>query len=159
MPRLEWSDDYALQAQMDATHREFIALLADVEAALSGDRTDLLAPYARLLEHTVEHFAQEDRWMAATGFAAENCHAFQHQAVLQVMREVDRRARADNDFEPLERAVAELAAWFPMHAQTMDAALAYHMAQVGFDPLRPPAVETRGAQEELITGCGSKVCT
>jgi hemerythrin-like metal-binding protein len=159
MPRLEWSDDFALQPQMDDTHHEFIGLLAGVEAALWAERTDLLAQYARLLEHTIEHFAQEGRWMAATGFAAENCHAFQHQAVLQVMREVDRRAREENDFEPLERAVAELATWFPMHAETMDAALAHHMAQVGFDPLRPQAIETREEQEALITGCGSNACT
>jgi len=160
MPRLVWSDDFALQPQMDLTHREFIDLLAEVEAAMSAARPELLARYARLLEHTVAHLAQEDRWMAATGFAAENCHAFQHQSVLQVMREVDRLAREENDFEPLERAVAELAAWFPIHAETMDAALAYHMGQVGFDPLRPQAASraAREGQEALISGCGSKAC-
>jgi hemerythrin-like metal-binding protein len=158
MPTLEWSDEFALQPQMDTTHREFVELLAATELALAADRTDLLARFGALLAHTAEHFAQENRWMAATGFAPENCHAFQHDAVLQVMREVDRRARDDGDFGPLERAVAELAAWFPIHAQSMDAALIYHMAQVGFDPVRPDAGVGRTASAEPIAGCGSHAC-
>ena len=70
--------------------------------------------------------------MVASGFEPENCHTFQHRAVLQVMSECYRRARDDNDFEPL-RLVGELAIWFPQHAQQMDAALAQHLASVGFD--------------------------
>ena len=71
--------------------------------------------------------------MVASGFEPENCHTFQHRAVLQVMSECYRRARDDNDYEPLRLAVGELAIWFPQHAQQMDAALAQHLASVGFD--------------------------
>lgn len=162
MSTLAWTDDLALQhPQMDLTHQEFVALLAEAEAARApGQEARLLEAFQTLVDHTVAHFGQEDRWMAATGFAPENCHAFQHQSVLQVMQECERRARAETpDFEPLRIAVHELAIWFPQHARMMDAALAQHMAAVGFDPDtgRCTALPV-AAGEPALTGCGSGSC-
>ena len=169
MTPLTWSTELTLaHPQMDATHEEFVALLAAADQALAGPEPALLAAWDALLVHTVEHFAQEDRWMAATGFAPDNCHAFQHQTVLQVMQECARRARGIGaeggvpDAEPLKLAVGELAIWFPQHAQKMDAALAEHMASLGFDAEtgqchksgREPAL----AGAEAITGCGGGSC-
>ena len=158
MSTLRWSPTLALDhPQMDRTHEEFVDLLAAADAALAGAEAPLLAAFERLVAHTVEHFAQEERWMAATGFAPGNCHAYQHQAVLQVMHECARRARDEADFEPLRLAVGELAVWFPQHAQMMDAALAQHLAQVGFDVASGRcAVPPQPA--EAMTGCGSATC-
>lgn len=159
MSTLTWSDAFVLQQPlMDATHVEFVDLLAQAEAALTLAEPELLARFEALVAHTALHFAQEDRWMAATGFALENCHTFQHQAVLGVMTECAKRAREMGNFEPLRMAVQELASWFPQHAQMMDAALAEHMAAIGFDPV--------GGQSDVvivdaapITGCTSSSCT
>ena len=162
MTTLTWTDSLVLQhPQMDATHEEFVALLADAETALPGPDAVLLAAFEALVEHTVEHFAQEDRWMAATGFAPENCHAFQHQAVLGVMQECAKRAKlADKpDFEPPRLAVGELATWFPQHAQMMDAALAQHMSSLGFDPATGQCSEAARAEGAAITGCGGTSCS
>lgn len=161
MTTLTWTDSLVLQhPQMDATHEEFVELLADAEAAMSGPDAVLLAAFEALVTHTVEHFAQEDRWMAATGFAPENCHAFQHQAVLGVMQECAKRARAETpDFEPLRLAVGELATWFPQHAQMMDAALAQHMVSVGFDASTGACREPALADGSPITGCGGSSCS
>ena len=154
MTTLTWSDALALQQpQMDATHEEFVALLADTEAALTQPEPELLARFEALVEHTVEHFAQEDSWMAATGFAPENCHAGQHQGVLALMTECAKRAREGADFEPLKIAVEELGTWFPQHAQTMDAGLAEHLAAVGFDPATGHC-EIVIADAVPIRGCG-----
>lgn len=159
MTTLSWSDTLALDhPQMDRTHEEFVDLLASAAAALPGPEAPLLQAFDQLIAHTVEHFAQEERWMAATGFAPENCHAFQHQAVLGVMSECAKRARDSADFEPLRLAVDELAIWFPQHAQMMDAALAQHLASVGFDPstgqcAHPPQ------PAEALTGCGGQSCS
>ena len=161
MTTLAWNDSLALQhPQMDATHEEFVALLADTSGRLAGPEAELLARFETLVEHTVAHFAQEERWMMATGFAPENCHAFQHQAVLGVMQECARRAAQAEapDFEPLRLAVGELAVWFPQHAQMMDAALAQHLAAVGFDPATGECREAVGADGEAITGCGGGSC-
>lgn len=158
MPALTWSPEFVLNnPQMDSTHEEFVAMLAVAESALVAADDVLLGAFDTLVEHTVDHFGQEDRWMAATGFAPDNCHSFQHHAVLQVMRECARRAREGSDFAPLRLAVAELATWFPQHAQMMDAALAQHLAGVGFDAAtgqrREPALAG-----EAITGCGGGNC-
>ncbi len=154
MTTLTWSDQLALhQPQMDATHEEFVALLAQAEAALGSDEAELLAHFDALLAHTTLHFSQEDRWMAATGFAPENCHTQQHQAVLAVVSECAKRARQDHDFEPLRIAVEELATWFPQHALSMDAGLAQHLAEIGFDPLTGKA-EIVIADAAPLSGCG-----
>ncbi|MBP6900948.1 MAG: hemerythrin domain-containing protein [Burkholderiaceae bacterium] len=163
MTALAWTPELQLDhPQMDHTHEEFVALLAEADAALAAEPAQLLARWQALCSHTVEHFAQEDRWMAATGFAPENCHAFQHQAVLQVMQECERRAREQDDFEPLRVAVAELAVWFPQHAQMMDAALVHHMAQVGYDPVSGRCARPLGGDGEpapAISGCGGSSCS
>jgi hemerythrin len=159
MSALAWSDELSVsQPVMDATHREFIDLLAVADAALGGEPAPLIACFAQLVDHTVEHFAQEDRWMAATGFAPENCHGFQHKAVLDVMVECLKRAREQADLEPLSIAVKELAIWFPQHARMMDAALADHMASLGYDPVsgERQVLELEGAAP--ITGCGGASC-
>ena len=159
MTTLTWSETLALDhPQMDRTHEEFVDLLATAAAALPGPDAPLLQAFDALIAHTVEHFAQEERWMAATGFAPENCHAFQHQAVLGVMSECAKRAREGADFEPLRLAVDELAIWFPQHAQMMDAALAQHLASVGFDPATGQCA-TPPQQAEALTGCGGQSCS
>ncbi len=158
MTALTWNESLALNnAQMDRTHEEFVGLLAAAAAALAGPEVDLLQAFDLLTLHTVEHFAQEDRWMAATGFAADNCHAYQHQAVLAVMQECVNRAREGADFEPLRLAVDELAIWFPQHAQSMDAALAQHLQGVGFDPMSGQC--SQALEADAMTGCGGSSCS
>lgn len=158
MALLSWNEGLRLgQPQMDTTHVEFVDLLVAFELALEGG--DPGAALAALTEHTVAHFAQEERWMAALGFAPQNCHAFQHLSVLNVLREVQRLHAEAPDPALLQRLATELAQWFPAHAQSMDAALALTMTERGYDPLtgalaRPPAPEA-----EPITGCGSASCS
>lgn len=158
MPTLTWSPELALDhAAMDKTHQEFVELLSATEDALAVSHEQALACYESLVEHTVEHFGQEDRWMAATGFAPENCHSFQHAQVLELMHEVTRLAKTDADFGPLERVLPELGRWFAMHAQSMDAALASHLDQLGFDPATGSLASATAAAP--ITGCGGSSCS
>lgn len=160
MPTLAWTDDIALShPEMDTTHREFVELLAAAETALLTSPQAALDPYEALVDHTVAHFGQEDRWMAATGFAPENCHSFQHAQVLGLMQEVTRLAREQGDFGPLSRVLPELAHWFVSHAQSMDAALASHLQQVGFDPATGQLSRPLQAQTPAISGCGGSSCS
>jgi hemerythrin len=159
MTALTWSDALALQQpRMDSTHHEFVELLAAVEQALDGSIPAVDDALARFVDHTERHFADEECWMASLGFSAQNCHAFQHAHVLQVLREVNGLWRSEGDLNLVRQLVGELAKWFPAHAQSMDAALAQTMAEQGFDPdtgmlARPPA-----ADAAPITGCGSASC-
>lgn len=159
MAVLTWSDALALQQpRMDLTHREFVDLLAALELALDGSVADVDDALGRLVEHTEAHFAQEERWMVALGFAPGNCHAFQHAHVLQVLHEVDTLWRNEGDLALVRQIVTELGKWFPAHAQTMDAALAQVMAELGFDPERGTLERQPAAAHAPITGCGSAGC-
>ncbi|MBE7941918.1 MULTISPECIES: hemerythrin domain-containing protein [Ramlibacter] len=152
MPTLNWSAALEIEyPAMDDTHREFVELLAACEAAADAA---LPAAWDEFIAHTEEHFGQEDRWMESTGFSTGNCHSTQHKVVLQVLREGAQRMAA-GDSAPTRQMIRELAAWFPQHAQSMDAALALHLRSVGFDP-------ATGACDRLpaqaLHGCGGASC-
>ncbi|KAF1046319.1 hemerythrin domain-containing protein [Xylophilus sp.] len=152
MAALEWSDALALDLPlMDDTHREFVDLLAAVEHA--GD-VALPAAWQALVDHTDDHFGQEDRWMRATRFSSTNCHSTQHQVVLSVMRE----GAARGDLAVIRQMARELAVWFPQHAQTMDAALALHLRRAGFDPATGIVHAPDALPREAIHGCGGASC-
>jgi hemerythrin-like metal-binding protein len=152
---MQWSEDYILNnSAMDDTHREFVELLNEV---LLADDTRLLAQWESLVDHTHEHFDREDRWMLATGFTADNCHASQHKIILQIMREGTNRGRAGELHVPRQMA-RELTVWFPQHAQAMDASLAMHLREVGFDTASGTVSRPQALPLQSIEGCGGSTC-
>ena len=156
MPALPWSEGLELGLSfMDTTHKEFIDLLAQAEAA---DDDTLPAVWEELVAHTADHFGREDEWMLVTGFAQENCHSSHHKVVLQVLRDGLAKA-ASGDLAPARQMIRELAVWFPQHAQTMDAALALHLRGVGFDPETGEMLEPSAMPVEAISGCGGSSCS
>lgn len=131
MPALQWSQALVLGLDfMDDIHQEFVELLAACERA---DDVELAAAWNALIDHTQQHFGQEDRWMETTGFSAITCHTTQHRVVLQVMCEGAAQLASGNAV-PVRQMTRELAVWFPMHAQTHDAALALHLRSAQFEP-------------------------
>lgn len=156
MATLEWSTALELNVPvMDETHKEFVDLMAQVEA--TPDEA-LMPVWQALVAHTDEHFGQEDRWMLATGFATGNCHATQHKVVLDIMREGGKRGD-EGDYSMIRGMTPELASWFSYHAQTMDAALAQHMQSVGFDPASGALLHSDALPAQPISGCGGACST
>lgn len=156
---LAWNPEHTLhQPQMDRTHHEFVDRLGALQDAVRRAPHEVDACLDELLRHTEAHFAQEEQWMLALGFAPENCHALQHASVLEVMREARRRHRAAQDLGLLETLIQALDEWFAVHAPSMDAGLALVMGEQGFDPVTgtraTPPVEAAVAH----TGCGSARC-
>jgi len=153
---LQWSDGLSLDMPlMDSTHQEFVELLAKVVLA---EDSALLTQWALLIDHTQEHFDREDQWMAATGFAAGNCHATQHNIILQVMREGGKRGLA-GDLALVRQMAHELGLWFPQHAQSMDASLALHLRSAGYDPVTGAIQTPQALPDEPIHGCGGGTCS
>jgi len=153
MPTLQWSDTLALGLpQMDDTHHEFVDLLSQV---VSASDEELLKLWRKLIDHSHEHFAREDRWMTDTGFSSTNCHSTQHKVVLEVMREGQKRT----DLAIVRQMADELGIWFPQHAQAMDAALALHLRSVGYDPLTGKVNLPQALPEQVIEGCHSAECS
>ncbi len=154
---LEWSDDLALDLDfMDDTHREFVDLLA---AAESADDSQVLACFEELITHTEGHFGSEDQWMKDTHFSSSNCHAMQHDVVLQVMREGLKRGREQGDLKLVRQMAHEIGIWFPQHAQTMDAALAQHLRGVGYDAATGKLSHPEALPAGEIHGCGGDSCS
>ena len=156
MSTLQWSDDLALGVgAMDQTHIEFVDLLAEVQQA--PDDT-LLAKWEELIDHTQVHFDNENRWMVETRFAAGNCHTTHHKAVLDVMRDGLRYGQHGHR-NIVRQLAAELTTWFPQHADSMDAALAWHLKRVGYDPVSGSIAHPELLPGELIHGCGGETCS
>jgi len=156
MPALQWSEDFVLDlAPMDATHQEFVELLATVEDASDGA---VMHAWQQLVEHTEDHFNREDRWMVDTRFSSSNCHTMQHRIVLQVMQQGLERG-LEGDLAMVRQMAKELAVWFPQHAQAMDAALAAHLHRVGYDPVTGAIHTPQALPRNEIHGCAGDSCS
>ena len=119
---------------MDETHQEFVSLCA----ALSEDHPDsFLDRLDALISHTVVHFEQEDQWMREHNFPPAGCHQKEHDAVLQLMREVRLRI-ADGDLDLGPRLAEELPHWFEHHVDTIDNMLARFMTSLTADQTAAP---------------------
>lgn len=128
---LSWSDALALDIPlMDQAHHTFVDLLA--AAATAADQ-NILSCWTTLIAHTQQQFDAEDRWMLATGYAADSSHATQHKVILQVMREGEVLGGKEG-VAAVRTMARELGRWFAQHIQSMDASLALHLRSAGYDP-------------------------
>lgn len=156
---IAWNDQLLNHhPQMDATHREFVEHLQQVQAVLGQPDAVLLPRFDALLAHTVEHFAQEDRWMKDLGFTDGNCHSAQHTQVLAVLKEVRRQHVDEGQADLIPRLLPELMAWFENHAQAADAGLAASMAEVGYDVASGVMTNPPRGEAAEQSGCGSTAC-
>lgn len=153
---LEWVSQLQTgDHRMDETHEEFVAMLNQLLATPQ----DLQLPlYREFVEHTKEHFAQEERWMVATGFAPDNCHASHHATIMETLNAVIEHYE-QGDTEIITRLADALVEWFPQHAATMDAGLALHMKDVGFDSKTETLADPDKVRPATMSGCGSVSCS
>jgi len=153
---LQWSDEFALNVPLiDSTHIEFVDLLGSV---VKSEDSALLTHWLKLVAHTEEHFAREDRWMLATGFSPENCHSTQHKIILQIMKEGAVRGES-GALDVIRQMADELGMWFPQHAQNMDAGLAAHLTNLGFDPESGAQLSRGLLPSTPIMGCHAPDCS
>lgn len=149
-PQLQTGDD-----RMDDTHEEFVEMLNQLLATPQDQQLPL---YREFVAHTVEHFAQEERWMVATGFAPDNCHASHHATILETLNAVVEHYE-QGDTEIIIRLAEALVEWFPQHAASMDAGLALHMKDVGFDSKTETLADPDRVRPATMSGCGSVSCS
>jgi hemerythrin len=156
VPELHWTDGLRTgDARMDETHEDFVRQLAALRRLPPAAQ---LEAFRALTRHTVAHFAQEDRWMLATGFAPDNCHTLQHKSILETLQAVETHwLQGDTDI--ISRMADALAEWFPVHARTMDAGLAQHMQSLGFDSRTEHLPDPSRVRPASMSGCGSVSCS
>lgn len=115
-------------APMDQVHAEFDEIVAQ---ALACPDAALHEQLQRVTAHLQSHFGGEDEWMRQTEFPARDCHIDEHAAVLRSAAEVLPMVAAGN--VAVGRSfLAELARWFPGHADYLDSALAAWMCKKQF---------------------------
>ncbi|MBI4984587.1 MAG: hemerythrin domain-containing protein [Rhodocyclales bacterium] len=107
--------------QMDATHREFLALLAD---AVQAADADFLARFDALLEHTQRHFDSEGVLMRACNFPAIAEHEGDHRRILGELADARCDVAAGRLDAARHYAEVVLPDWFAFHLATMDTCLA-----------------------------------
>jgi hemerythrin len=153
---MSWTDSLRTgDARMDETHKEFVDMINQI---LATPEDQQLPVYKAFLSHTAEHFAQEERWMLATGFSADNCHAEHHATILETMRVVEAHY-LDSDPTIITRMAEALAEWFPGHANSMDAGLAAHLKSVGFDSETETLADPSAIKNVTMSGCSSVSCS
>jgi hemerythrin-like metal-binding protein len=128
MPTLHWSQTLSVGVPLiDEHHRDFVARLGRVEGA---EDAALLEAWRELIDVIAAHFALEERWMREARFAQAAAHGLQHQMVLRVLRDAERDGDAGN-LTLVRQMARELATWFPLHLNGMDAAFARHLRSTG----------------------------
>jgi hemerythrin-like metal-binding protein len=153
---LEWAPSLQTgDARMDETHEEFVVMLNQLLATPQDQQLPL---YREFVEHTAAHFAQEERWMLATGFTADNCHASHHATIMETLHAVIPHYQND-DPEIINRLAEALVEWFPQHAASMDAGLALHLKDVGFDSRTETLADPDRVRPATMSGCGSVSCS
>ena len=153
---LQWAPNlHTGDARMDETHAEFVTQL---NRLLATPKDQQLPLYREFLKHTIDHFAQEERWMLATGFEPDNCHASHHATILETMWAVIPHFEND-DPEIITRLAEALVEWFPQHAASMDAGLAQHLKNVGFDSHTETLADPAKVRPASMSGCGSVSCS
>ena len=162
MALMEWTENLELGVdRMDETHREFVAQLNALHAAPQDEFLPMLDAF---IEHTVEHFAQEQRWMSEMEFPPMHCHLREHEGVLDIMREV-RRMVSEGKTQVGPVLTRELAPWFENHARSMDATLAFFLRchAAGVDPRQVLAAQAghpcaHGAGHACGTAAAAGAC-
>ena len=118
---MPWNEQFKLGvAEMDATHQEFVEL---ADALLLASDDELPALFAKLHEHTREHFENEGRLMKACRFPAIGEHHNEHLRVLGELAHFS-RSLARGRLDIVRQYAKGLPGWFATHLATMDAALA-----------------------------------
>ena len=153
---LDWTAELSVgDARMDDTHEEFVSMLNQLLASPPNEQLPL---YRSFIEHTVAHFAQEERWMLASGFAADNCHAGHHATILETMNAVLEHSEK-GDAGIIRRMAQALAEWFPQHTASMDAGLAQHLKNVGFNSSTETLADPSAVRPASMSGCGTVSCS
>ncbi|MBP2227081.1 hemerythrin [Azospirillum agricola] len=142
---LVWSDDLVLGiAEIDAQHREWIALVQAFERAVrdGGTAEEVRRTLAAAVAYTESHFADEQRVMGEAGYPFLDDHVAQHDLAwdrVHAFASADGGAGGD---DALRESLADfLPQWLMLHINTADRQFArWHK---GEPPCAPAGVEGR----------------
>ena len=125
MTLLDWQANFAIGIdEVDHEHRELIALINSLHAALgeqrAGERVE--AFLGEIFADISAHFALEERVMRERRYDAFAEHKADHERLLDQLRDM-MDEQADGSVLDDARFGAQLAEWFAGHFRTHDARL------------------------------------
>jgi hemerythrin len=130
-PRVEL--DFMNQVHLEEV--EMLNELAELFQGLHGGKQVerlLISRLRALLEHTRQHFNQEETLMRQTHFPAYSVHKQEHERVLGEMETLFTGWENSGDSSALERYLLNTAPkWLVHHAATMDRITARYLADQG----------------------------
>lgn len=114
---------------MDHNHAEFFDLYHTLAAA---PKTELVARFKELMDHTRDHFAEEEKMMEETGFASLQEHRDEHEKLLGEMGFF--YAKVEKGLFPF--AMSYIREYLPEklrnHILNIDSQLAMHLKNAGY---------------------------
>ena len=122
---IEWREAWLLgEDRIDAEHLEMIGIINGLHGAVErGEGKEVVTAALRSLrERTREHFAYEEKLMAASEYPEAAAHGDQHQKLLGIVNILVENLELIND-EIVLGTVGFFDDWFVIHVETDDAAL------------------------------------
>lgn len=130
IPLIEWHEDSLSVGitRMDETHKEFITIINRLGQAADEHFSAL---FNHLIEHTHDHFQNEDIAMENSEFPTIFVHCNEHFRILDKLKQLAGNVE-NGDFHAARVFICSyLPEWFCLHAATMDRALACHLKATG----------------------------
>ena len=129
---------------MHQTHLEEIDLINElgymIERAVEGDiDKDVISDKLNeWVEHTRQHFDEENRLMEEFDFPAYPVHRAEHERVLKLIESLQKIWTDSRHIEPLADFIfLEWPTWFDNHVNTMDQVTAQFLSQIMAEDDRP----------------------
>ena len=122
MSLLTWSDSYSVGVKtIDRQHSSLFAIVNELHTAMmKGQAKTVVGPLLdKLVKYTVEHFAYEERMMAASKFPGLAAHRAHHNDLTRQVGEFMARFRRGDSALNIE-LLRFLSDWLTKHIQHED---------------------------------------
>ena len=129
MVLIEWRDEFSVGVpDVDKEHRELIALINDLHAAMtSGDSDYTVMDFlGEIYAHVAAHFALEEKIMRERKYDHYVEHKADHEDLLDELRDIMDDYEENTYFSDDEFAGA-VEKWFSEHFRSRDARLHKHL--------------------------------
>ena len=105
------------------------------ESILLNEVHSQITPHLeKIIQHTVEHFDRENRYMREYNFPPYLMHSGEHEQALRNLKMVELEWKNNQDLKKLDQYINQVwRPWFSNHILTMDTITANFLAQFNVD--------------------------
>lgn len=132
---VQWTDDLATGIErIDEQHRELYQRVAGLHEAMRGGRLDEVPAMVDYLQrYAVEHFAAEEKQMAAAGYPGLGQHRRLHQRFVEEFLEHRKRLSPQVTASAVVALSRWITAWLGDHVRKVDGEMARYLRRQGAD--------------------------